>query len=189
MTTLETRMMKKPPKTLRATALAVLQAVALGAALASPALAADKIAVVVKSLGNGFFDAVNQGAQEAAKEIKNIEIIYTGPAKPTPEGQIEIINALISQKVAAIVISANDPDALAPSLKRAMGRGSKVLSFDSGVRKDGRMMHLSAANEAPLGEKLAKMTQQAIGESGEIAIVSSTAQATNQNIWIEEIRK
>src|SRR6218665_1866223 len=144
MTTLETRMMmKKPPKPRRATALAALQAVALGAALASPALAADKIAVLVKSLGIRFFDAVNQGAQEAAKEIKNIEIIYTGPAKSTAEGQIEIINALISQKVPPIVISANDPDALAPSLKRAMGRGIKVLSFDSGVRKDGRMMHLS----------------------------------------------
>src|SRR6218665_2860816 len=99
MTTLETRMMmkKKPLKTLRATALAALQAVAWGAALASPALAADKIAVVGKNLGNGFFAAVNQVAQEAAKEIKNIEIIYTGPAKSTAEGQIEIINALISQ--------------------------------------------------------------------------------------------
>ncbi|MCW5283473.1 rhamnose ABC transporter substrate-binding protein [Verminephrobacter eiseniae] len=182
-------MMEKPPKTLRATALAALQAVALGAALASPALAADKIAVLVKSLGIRFFDAVHQGAQEAAKELSNIEIIYTGPAKPTAEGQIEIINALISQKVAAIVISANDPDALAPSLKRAMGRGIKVLSFDSGVRKDGRMMHLSAANDALIGEKLVQLTQQAIGDSGEIAIVSSTAQATNQNIWIEEIRK
>src|SRR6218665_1735665 len=103
MTTLETRMMmKKPLKTRRAPALAALQAVAWGAALASPARAADKIAGVVKSLGNGFCDAVNQGAQEAAKEIKNIEIIYTGPAKSTAEGQIEIINALISQKVAAI---------------------------------------------------------------------------------------
>src|SRR6218665_4037097 len=113
MTTLETRMMmKKPLKTLRATALAALQDVAWGAALASPGLAADKIAVGVKSLGNGVFDAVNQGAQEEDKEIKNIEIIYTVSGKSTAEGQIEIINALISQKVAAIVISANDPDAL-----------------------------------------------------------------------------
>jgi len=166
-----------------------LLAVALSAALASPVMAAEKIALVVKSLGNGFFDAANQGAQEAAKELKNVEVIYTGPAKATAEGQIEIVNSLIAQKVAAIVISANDPDALAPSLKRAMDRGIKVLSFDSGVRKDGRMMHLNPSSNALIGEKLVKMTQQAIGDSGEIAILSATAQATNQNIWIEEAKK
>ena len=164
-------------------------AVALAAALASPAMAADKIALVVKSLGNGFFDAANQGAQEAAKELKNVEIIYTGPAKATAEGQIEIVNSLIAQKVSAIVISANDPDALAPSLKRAMDRGIKVVSFDSGVRKDGRMMHLNPSSNPLIGEKLVKMTQQAIGNTGEIAILSATAQATNQNIWIDEAKK
>ncbi|WP_332253976.1 substrate-binding domain-containing protein [Verminephrobacter eiseniae] len=130
--------MEKPPKTLRATALAALQAVALGAALASPALAADKIAVLVKSLGIRFFDAVHQGAQEAAKELSNIEIIYTGPAKPTAEGQIEIINALISQKVAAIVISANDPDALAP-----------VAQARHGARHQGAVVRLRRAQGRP----------------------------------------
>lgn len=169
--------------------LKTLLAVTLSAALASPAMAADKIALVVKSLGNGFFDAANQGAQEAAKELKNIEIIYTGPAKATAEGQIEIVNSLIAQKVSAIVISANDPDALAPVLKRAMERGIKVLSFDSPVRKDGRMMNLNPSSSALIGEKLVKMTQQAIGANGEIAVLSATAQATNQNIWIDEMKK
>ncbi|TIT50777.1 MAG: rhamnose ABC transporter substrate-binding protein, partial [Mesorhizobium sp.] len=36
-----------------------------------------KIALVVKSLGNGFFDAANKGAQEAAKELGGVDIIYT----------------------------------------------------------------------------------------------------------------
>jgi rhamnose transport system substrate-binding protein len=169
--------------------LKTLLTIALSAALVSPVLAADKIALVVKSLGNGFFDAANQGAQEAAKELKNVEVIYTGPAKATAEGQIEIVNSLIAQKVQAIVISANDPDALAPSLKRAMDRGIKVISFDSGVRKDGRMMQLNASSNALIGEKLVTMTQDAIGSTGEIAILSATAQATNQNIWIEEAKK
>ena len=166
-----------------------LLALALSAALVSPVLAADKIALVVKSLGNGFFDAANQGAQEAARELGNIDVIYTGPAKATAEGQIEIVNSLIAQKVSAIVISANDPDALAPSLKRAMEHGIKVISFDSGVRKDGRMMHLNPSSNALIGEKLVKMAQQAIGDNGEIAILSATAQATNQNIWIDEAKK
>ena len=36
---------------------------------------------------NGFYDAAHQGALEAAKELKDVEIIYTGPAKATAEAQ------------------------------------------------------------------------------------------------------
>lgn len=161
----------------------------LGLAGAQPAFAADKIALVVKSLGIGFFDAAHQGAQEAAKELKDVEIIYTGPAKATAEGQIEIINTLIAQNVKAIIVSANDPDALVPVTKKAMQRGIKVISFDSGIRKDGRLMHLAPSNNALIGEKLVKMAEQVAGKNGEIAVLSATAQATNQNIWIGEMKK
>jgi enoyl-[acyl-carrier-protein] reductase (NADH) len=51
-------------------------------------------------------------------KLKDVEIIYTGPAKATAEGQIEIINSLVAQNVKAIVISANDPDALDYSQRR-----------------------------------------------------------------------
>ena len=167
----------------------LIAAAALSVCMAAPALAADKIALVVKSLGNGFFDAAHQGALEAAKELKDVEIIYTGPAKATAEGQIEIINSLVAQNVKAIVISANDPDALVPSLKKAMARGIKVISFDSGVKKEGRLMQLNPSNNALIGEKLAKMSEQVVGKTGEIAVLSATAQATNQNIWIAEMKK
>ncbi len=156
---------------------------------ATPAFAADKIAVVVKSLGNGFFDAVNQGAQDAAKEIGGYEIIYTGPAKSTAEGQIEIINTLIAQNVKAIVISANDPDALVPVLKKAMARGIKVISFDSGVKKEGRLMHLAPSSTELIGQKLVSMAEDAGGKNAEIAVLSATAQATNQNEWIAVMKK
>ncbi len=50
------------------------------ALIASGAHAEPKrIALVVKALGNGFFEAANKGAQEAAKELGDVEIIYTGP--------------------------------------------------------------------------------------------------------------
>ena len=160
----------------------------LAAVMTQPALAADKIALVVKSLGNGFFDAAHQGALEAAKELKDVEIIYTGPAKATAEGQIEIINTLIAQNVKAIVISANDPDALVPVMKKAMARGIKVVSFDSAVRKDGRLMHLAPSSNALIGQKLVTMAEDAVGKTGEIAVLSATAQATNQNAWIAEMK-
>jgi rhamnose transport system substrate-binding protein len=109
------------------------------------AIAADdmRIALVVKALGIGFFEAAAEGAKEAAAELGGVEIIYTGPTDTTAEGQIEVINSLIAQGVDAIAISANDPDALVPSLKKAMSRGIAVVSWDSGVAPEGRQMHLN----------------------------------------------
>jgi rhamnose transport system substrate-binding protein len=140
--------------------------------------------MVVKNLGNGFFDAAHTGADEAAKQLGNVEVIYTGPTTPSAEGQIEIINALISQKVDAIVISANDPNALVPIAKKAMQRGIKVISFDSGIAPEGRQMQLNPSNAQLIGEKQIQMAADEIGGAGEIAILSASAQATNQNIWI-----
>ncbi len=157
---------------------------------AKPAAAGGKvkIAMVVKNLGNGFFDAAHTGAKEAAGQLGNVEIIYTGPTTPSAEGQIEIINSLISQKVDAIVISANDPNALVPIAKKAMQRGIKVISFDSGLAPEGRLMHLNPSNPQMIGEKQVQMAAAAIGGEGEVAILSASAQATNQNIWISVMR-
>jgi rhamnose transport system substrate-binding protein len=166
---------------------AVLVAACLSA---GPAAAEGKyrVAMLVKNLGNGFFDAAHQGGNEAAKELGDIELIYTGPTKPTAEGQVEIINSLIAQKVDAIVISANDPDALIPVCKKAMQRGIAVLSFDSGVGKAGRAFQINPSNPELIGLKQLQMTAKTIGGKGEIAILSATAQATNQNKWIEVMK-
>jgi rhamnose transport system substrate-binding protein len=154
-----------------------------------PARADTRIAMVVKNLGNGFFEAARDGGQEAAKQIGGVQLIYIGPTTPTAEGQIEIINSLIAQGVDAIVISANDPDALVPICKKAMSRGIKVLSFDSGVAKAGRLFHINPSGPELIGEKQIAMVSKTIGGKGEIAILSATSQATNQNTWIKVMKK
>lgn len=171
---------------------ALLVAAAVSTALVgNVANAADKkIALVVKALGIGFFEAANRGAQEAAKELGNVEVIYTGPTTTTAEGQIEVINSLIAQKVDAIAVSANDTDALVPALKKAMDRGIKVISWDSGVAPEGRSMHLNPSSSALIGNMCVKMAADHLPEGkGDVAILSATATSTNQNVWIEEMKK
>lgn len=169
----------------------VLSAVLAAAMLAAgPAAAAGKyrVALVVKNLGNGFFDAAHEGGEEAARELGDVELIYTGPTTPTAEGQIDIVNSLIAQKVDAIAISANDPDALVPVCKKAMQRGITVLSFDSGVSRDGRVLQINPSSPELIGLKQIQMASRTIGGKGEIAVLSATAQATNQNRWIQVMR-
>ena len=170
----------------------LMMTAALSAAIfATGAQAQDtvKIALVVKSLGNGFFDAANKGAQEAATEIGGVEVIYTGPTKATAEAQIEVVNALIAQQVNAIAISANDADALVPALKKAMERGITVISWDSGVAPEGRQMHLNPSDTNLIGETIIKLAADYLPEGGEVAILSASSTATNQNAWIDAAKK
>lgn len=158
---------------------------AVAVLLAAPAYAQTRIALVVKSLGNGFFDAANKGAQEAAKELGDVEVIYTGPTAATAEAQIEVINSLIAQQVDAIAISANDPDALVPALQKAMERGIKVISWDSGVAPEGRQLHLNPSDIGLIGETIIKLAADYLPDGGDVAILSAASTATNQNAWIE----
>jgi rhamnose transport system substrate-binding protein len=148
-----------------------------------------KVAMVVKNLGNSFFEACRDGGLEAAKELGSVDLIYQGPSTPTAEGQIELITTLIAQKVNAIVISANDVDALVPICKKAAAAGIKVISFDSGVAAEGRILHLAPSGDEFIGRSQVKMASALIGDSGEVAVLSASSQATNQNAWIEWMKK
>ena len=154
--------------------------------MGTSAMAQDnmRIALVVKALGIGFFEAAAEGAEEAAAELGNVEIIYTGPTDTTAEGQIEVINSLIAQGVDAIAISANDPDAVAPALQRAMQRGITVISWDSGVSEEGRMMHLNPSSTELIGNTILRLAADHMPDGGDVAFLSASATATNQNAWI-----
>jgi rhamnose transport system substrate-binding protein len=173
-------------------AAATLAAVTLAGCGERPAPAGDgkiRIGIVAKSLGNGFFDAVHKGADEAAASL-DAEIIFTGPTTPTAEGQIETLNALIAQRVDAIAISANDPDALVPTLQRAMQRGIKVISYDSAVAKPGRQAHLAPSSDVLIGETVAQLAAELAPEGkGKVAVVSATPTSTNQNSWLAQMQK
>ncbi len=151
--------------------------------------ARTRVGVVAKSLGNGFFDAVRKGADEAAAAL-DVEVIFTGPTTPTAEGQIEVLNALIAQHVDAIAVSANDPDALVPTLQRAMQRGIKVISYDSAVAPAGRTVHLAPSSDALTGQTCAQLAAELAPDArGKIAVMSATPTSTNQSSWLAQMKQ
>jgi len=148
-----------------------------------------EIVILVKSMGNGFFDAVFKGSQEAAAELGGIKTTYMGPPQATAEGQIEIIETLIAQRVDGIAISANDADALIPVTKKAMAAGIKVISFDSGINVGGRIVDLLPSNAELIGRQQIQLAAELTGHKGDVAVLSASAQATNQNLWIDWMKE
>lgn len=150
--------------------------------------AAGTYAFIAKDVQNPYMQKVYEGFEKACKEI-GADALYKGPETATPEKQIEIINQLVAQGVAGIAIAANDADALQPALNDAMNEGIKVISLDSAVNKDSRQTHIQQADPEKIGRGLIQAAYEMIDGEGGIAILSATAQATNQNLWIEWMKK
>jgi rhamnose transport system substrate-binding protein len=145
-------------------------------------------AFVAKDVQNPYMQKVYEGFETACKEI-GVSPLYKGPEAATPEKQIEIINQLVAQNVDGIAIAANDADALQPALTEAMDEGIKVLSLDSSVNKDSRQIHVQQADPEKIGRGLIQAAYDMVDGEGGIAILSATAQATNQNLWIDWMKK
>lgn len=147
-----------------------------------------RFAIVFKNTGNPYGEKQMEGFKNAIEELGH-EAILKAPDQPTAEAQIQMIEELISQKVDSIAIVGNDPDALQPALKKAMDQGIKVLSLDSAVNSKSRMVHINQADPERIGRIQIEAISEMIGGKGQIAVLSATSQATNQNAWIEWMKK
>ncbi len=143
-----------------------------------------KIAFLPKEIDNPYEVIVDEGGIEAVEELKG-EGKEVGPSDASASSQVSYINTLIQQQQDAIVIAANDPNAVAPALKDAMSKGIAVVTYDSDAAPDARQIFVNQANSEEIGRSQVRLVSEQIGGAGKIAILSATPNATNQNTWIE----
>ncbi|MDX8036660.1 rhamnose ABC transporter substrate-binding protein [Lentzea sp. BCCO 10_0856] len=146
-----------------------------------------KITFLPKQVNNPYFTVAQKGAEQAGTAIK-AEVKATGPSDAAASSQVTYINTAAQQKQDALVISANDANAVAPALKSARTQGLKVVTFDSDAAPDARDVFINQATSNDIATGQVKLISEAIGGSGEIAILSATPNATNQNAWIEVMK-
>jgi rhamnose transport system substrate-binding protein len=157
-------------------------------AVAATTLVAQSYAIVAKNTGNPYNDKEMAGFKTGIEE-QGFTPILRAPDQPTAEAQIAIVQQLIAQHVAAIGIAGNDFDALTPVLQQAMAQGIKVFSIDSSVNPAARLTHVNQADSEKIGQTLIQAAYDMSGGRGEIAILSATSQASNQNLWISYMKK
>jgi rhamnose transport system substrate-binding protein len=156
----------------------------------SPAVANDiVIGMVPKFTSDPYFVAANKGAQEAAKEL-GVTVEFNGPVDANVAAQADIIDRWVRRGVSAIAVSANDPNALAPAMKRAAAAGIKTMTWDADVAPDARQAFLNQATFEGMGRTMVDMMIRSAGTSeGDFLVVTAVLTAPNQNRWIEEIKK
>ena len=145
-----------------------------------------KVAFLPKQVNNPYFDTSdNKGGKVAVEEFKG-SYSETGPSEASPSAQVSYINTLSQQGTKVIAVSANDKDAICGALNEARKAGAKVVTYDSDTKVECRDLFINQATSEGIAKNQIKLISDAIGpDGGEIAILSATANATNQNAWIE----
>jgi rhamnose transport system substrate-binding protein len=147
------------------------------------------VAFLPKQVNNPYFDTAASGAQVAAGELGG-QFRQVGPSTASGAAQVPFIQDLTTQQVSAIAVSAADPDAIAPSLRAARQAGIKVVGYDSSPAQGAYDVFVNQADTAGIGDVLVQMAcDEAPGCAGDIAILSATSTATNQNAWIARMQQ
>ena len=168
--------------------LAVGISASTGSASTDKATKGHKIFFLPKLIGVNVFTENGKGAKEAAAKLGDT-VTYNGPTEAVAAKQVPFIDSAARQGYDAIIISANDPNAVAPALKRAQQRGLKVISYDGDVRKDARTIFVSPPTASSIGAFQVEWMGAQIGYKGDIAILSATPTAANQNTWIKFMKQ
>jgi rhamnose transport system substrate-binding protein len=140
---------------------------------------------IPKDTQNPYEVLADQGGAKALKELGGKVVVSSGTAD-TAAAQIPSIQAAIQAHADAIVIAGNDPSALCPSLNQASSAGIKIVSFDSDINCGSSPNHLfiNQADTQTIGTSEVDLLAKEINSTGQIAILSAAASATNQNAWI-----
>ncbi len=164
-----------------------LTGLALGLTMMTGAYAQDPLSIVYigKNTGNPYFDSITGGFVDACKEI-GCEFEFVAPATAEATSQIPFIEAQIQRGVDVIAIAPNSPDALNQVLQSAKDAGILILTVNGDItgNEQYRDATILPVNFDIVGKDQVEMVGSLIGYEGEIAILSATTEAPDQNKWI-----
>lgn len=159
---------------------------------ASAAFAQEDIDIVYipKNTGNPYFDSIIGGFEDAAEKL-GYNFTTVAPASAEATSQIPFITAQIQRGVDVIAISPNSPDALNQVFDRARSRDIKIIIVNSDIpgSEEHRDVAVLPVDFSTIGKAQVELLGSQIDYEGDIAILSATTDAPDQNVWIADMEE
>jgi ribose transport system substrate-binding protein len=150
------------------------------------------IPLVSKGFQHQFWQAVKQGADNAAKDL-GIQITFEGPESESQvDKQIEMLQTALGKNPSALGFAALDSRAAISLLQQAKDRKIPVIAFDSGVDSDIPLATVTTDNKAAAALAADKMAE-AIGGEGKVALIvhdqTSRTGIDRRDGFLEQMKK
>jgi len=140
------------------------------------------IALMPKSKGNAYFISCKKGADKAAAEL-GVDLIFDGPTDPDPAKQNEIIDNWITLGVDAIAVACENKEGISTALRKARGKGIKVITYDADSLPDAREYFVNQATPEGIGNALMDEAGRLCDGKGDFAIITASLTAANMIEW------
>ena len=150
-----------------------------------------RIAVVPKGQAHLFWQSIHAGAVSAARET-GVDIIWNGPPLETDfSGQIQIVEAMITQHVDAICLAPTDKTALISVVERANREGIPVVILDSPVDTQNFVAQVATDNYQAGAMAAARMGKilNGKGKIAEVAVEPGSASTMAREQGFEDTIK
>lgn len=156
-----------------------------------------KLAVIPKGTSHEFWKSVHFGAEKAAKELGNVEIVWRGPVVESDTGsQIEVVKNMITLGVDGILLAPNQKGGLVDAVEETIDEGIPVVIFDSGLDEGPDISGYVATDNFKGGQLAAEEMAKAINKEGNVILLrylagsESTEQRENGFLkGLEQYRK
>jgi len=141
------------------------------------------ITFIPKNLNNPYTNVELRGGEEASEELG---FVYNsvGSLEASADSQIPFIQTEVQNGTQIVALAANDPNAPCAALKEAKDGGAAIITFDSDTDPSCRDIFITQVEEEEVALGQLRQLFDQIGGTGEIAILSAAATASNQNAWI-----
>lgn len=131
-----------------------------------------RIAVIPKGTTHVFWKSVHAGAEKAAKELGNVEILWKGPLQEdNTDAQVNEVQNFTTQKVSGICVAPNDKQALVASVNEAVDAGVPVVIFDSALQDESKIVSYVATDNYKGGQLAAIQMGEALGGKGGVIML------------------
>ncbi|BFV60781.1 sugar ABC transporter substrate-binding protein [Kitasatospora sp. CMC57] len=143
------------------------------------------VCLVMKSLGNEYFQTMKKGAEEHAGQRGDLTLNATGIQNETDiDGQVAAINKCITDKAAALVLAPADSRALIAPLQRASKAGMKLVNIDvklddAALKAAGLDVPFVGPDNAAGAQKSGDVLAKALGTGGKVVILEGVSGAAN----------
>jgi len=129
------------------------------------------IAVIPKGTTHEFWKSVHAGAEKAAQEIGDVDLIWKGPLKEDDlKSQIEIVQSMVAQGVAGIVLAPLNDKALVSPVKAAVDAKIPVVIIDSDLQGKDYISFIATDNRGA-GARAAEFLAKAMGNTGKLVVL------------------
>jgi simple sugar transport system substrate-binding protein len=141
------------------------------------------ITTVVKIAGVAWFNRMDQGVKEFAKDTGQ-NATEVGPASADAALQNQMVEDLIAKKVDAVTVVPNSPESMESVLKKALDNKIVVIGHE-GSNLQNVTYDVEAFDNAAFGEHLMDNLAKAMGEEGEYAVFVGHLTAKTHNQWVD----